>query len=279
MKTRIMSALIGLVILAMVLTFFHTVVLNIAVAIISLIAVYELFHATGVSKNKLMSIVCYAVTVIIPFLDRATTVKYISSYFLPFVGVLFIILLFTHHISGVEHLAMAVLFTLAIPFSLCSAIYLRDIYGVVGGIFYICLALGGGWLSDSGAYFVGIKFGKKPLAPKISPKKTVEGAIGGIVCCTLGYLIISYLYYKGCQSAGLVVTINYLFVLLLAPIASVLSIAGDLSASIIKREYNVKDFGNIMPGHGGVMDRFDSVLFVFPLVYLLATRAPILVFG
>lgn len=278
MKVRIMSAIVGLALLAVVLLFFNTIVLNIALMLIGMIAVWELLHATGVTHNPFLTVLGLAVAAVIPFIPYDQVSKYLTFYALPYMGVLFVILLLTHRATRVEHIAMTAVFSMAVPFAFSTAVYLRDIHGWLGGFFYILLALGGGWLSDTGAYFTGNLFGKHKLAPEISPKKTIEGAVGGVVTCALGYLLIAYLFQKGCAFYQMSLEVNYLYVLILAPVASVSGIIGDLAASIIKRQYGIKDFGHIMPGHGGVMDRFDSVLFVLPLVYLLSLTIPNLSF-
>ncbi|WP_326909170.1 phosphatidate cytidylyltransferase [Sedimentibacter sp. MB31-C6] len=111
--------------------------------------------------------------------------------------------------------------------------------------------------SDTFAYFTGKLFGRHKLYPQVSPNKTIEGAIGGILGCT----IISLFYFDYLR-------INkYIYIIIFSVSASVFSMLGDLAASKIKREYKIKDFGNFLPGHGGILDRFDSVLFVAPVVY------------
>ena len=111
--------------------------------------------------------------------------------------------------------------------------------------------------SDTFAYFTGKFFGKNKLYPEVSPNKTVEGAIGGII----GSTVLSVIYFN-------YLSINkYFYIIIFSVSASVFSMAGDLTASKIKREYGIKDFGKFLPGHGGIMDRFDSVLFVAPAVY------------
>lgn len=111
--------------------------------------------------------------------------------------------------------------------------------------------------SDTFAYFTGKMFGRTKLYPQVSPNKTIEGAIGGIIGCT----IISILYFN-------YLSINkYIYIIIFSICASVFSIVGDLSASKIKREFSIKDYGSFLPGHGGILDRFDSVLFVAPVVY------------
>ena len=116
------------------------------------------------------------------------------------------------------------------------------------------------WTTDSGAYFVGRKFGKNKLWPEISPKKTVEGFVGGIVIAVL-FAIAMQLIYPFAQS--------WLQLILVTIIASIVGQMGDLVESAIKRHYGVKDSGNILPGHGGILDRFDSLLFVVPLLHFV----------
>lgn len=128
------------------------------------------------------------------------------------------------------------------------------------GLEYVIFALLIVWTTDSGAYFTGRKIGKTKLWPEISPNKTVEGFVGGI--------IIAVIFAIGMQ---LVTPIASSFVLLIivAIISSIFGQMGDLVESAIKRHYNVKDSGNILPGHGGILDRFDSLLFVLPLLHFL----------
>jgi phosphatidate cytidylyltransferase len=134
------------------------------------------------------------------------------------------------------------------------------------GVFAVVLTLCGAWLADSGAYFAGTFFGNRKLCPEISPKKTVEGVIGGTVCNGVFLLLISGVYGSFVNKG---VSINYGVVFLAGMVCSIIGLIGDLSASVIKRQANIKDYGNIMPGHGGIVDRFDGVLTVAPFMYYL----------
>ncbi|MDQ0230501.1 phosphatidate cytidylyltransferase [Metabacillus malikii] len=116
------------------------------------------------------------------------------------------------------------------------------------------------WVTDSGAYFVGRAMGKKKLWPEISPNKTVEGAVGGVLFAVLFACI--YHYFTG-------VLDNYVTVTFITILLSIFGQIGDLVESALKRHYQVKDSGNILPGHGGILDRFDSLLFVLPLLHFL----------
>ena len=121
------------------------------------------------------------------------------------------------------------------------------------------------WISDTFAYFVGRKFGKHKLAPKISPKKSVEGAVGGVlgnvVVCVIAFIICDRFFFA-------MDTIKLWMVIVASPVVSALGMMGDLSASVIKRNFGEKDFGNLFPGHGGVLDRVDSFLVTMPVTYV-----------
>ena len=275
MKQRILSAAVGLVVLVVVLSLFNTLVFNAAISIIGVMAVYEFCHATKISENKGLSAAAYLVTAVVPFIPRANEVDWLPVVILPYIGVLFCILLASHKTTRVEQLGLTFMISLAIPLSLTSAIYFRDTYGVTIGLFYLILALGGAWFSDTGAYFVGCAIGKHKMAPIISPKKTWEGAVGGILVCGICMLLVAKLF----QLAVPQFQVNFLLLILMAPLVSVASIIGDLSASLVKRQFGIKDFGNIMPGHGGVLDRFDSVLFTLPLIWGIVQNHPIVIIG
>lgn len=279
MKVRIITGIVGLFVMTIVLRFFTTIVFNIAIMLLAAIGVWELFKATGIIKNKLMTAAGMILPICIPFVPHTKIEDFLTLIVMPYIGLMFVILLKTHDISTVEHLAMTVLFSLVVPVAFSTSIYMREVHGWSGGIFYMLLGLGGAWLSDTGAYFSGYFFGKHKLAPIISPKKTVEGAIGGIITCILGTLLFAHVFaWYWTNTLGLSPQINYGYVFVLSTVASVAGIIGDLSASVIKRAHNVKDYGNLMPGHGGVMDRFDSVLFTMPLVYMLSLNTPIIQF-
>ena len=122
------------------------------------------------------------------------------------------------------------------------------------------------WFGDSGAYFAGTFFGKHKLCPNISPKKTFEGLVGGVVTVGIVTTILLVVYNNFILGEQ---QLSYPVLIPLSMVASLVGVVGDLSASVIKREYSVKDFGNIMPGHGGVLDRFDSVILVAPFLYVV----------
>jgi phosphatidate cytidylyltransferase len=278
-KTRVLSAAVGIVVLIVVLSFFRTPVLNVAVMVIALIAMYEFLTATRINRNKLLSAMAYLVAAAFPFVPMQKEMNLLPLFLLPYIAVLFLILLRTHKDTRVEDIALVFMMSIGIPLSLSAAVYLRDNNGHALGMYYLLLALCCAWYSDTGAYFVGKAFGKHKLCPQVSPHKTVEGLIGGLVSCILLNLLTAFCFEKICALTGVVVEVSYLRLILISPLASLISVLGDLSFSMIKRQFSIKDFGNIMPGHGGVLDRFDSVLFTLPFIYATTLCFPVCTLG
>ena len=126
------------------------------------------------------------------------------------------------------------------------------------------------FLSDTGAYFVGCRLGKRKLAPVISPNKSVEGLIGGLVFAVTGMMLYALIMQIGFKRE-----VNYIFAILYGIIGTAVDAFGDLCFSVIKRQTGIKDYGNLFPGHGGVLDRFDSMLVVAPLVEVLLVLLPV----
>lgn len=152
----------------------------------------------------------------------------------------------------------------------CGMLHIKLLYKGEFGLAMIFVALIAAFLTDTGAYFTGYFLGKHKLIPEVSPKKTVEGAIGGVVVAILSMLVYAWiLTFFGIKT-------NLLNIVIIGGVASVMSQFGDLSASLIKRSLGIKDYGDIMPGHGGVMDRIDSLLFTAPVVYFLNMILPIM---
>lgn len=269
MKQRIVSAILGLFVLGFVLFFYETVVFNLAVTLLIVLAIYELFKAAKLTQYKELFALCLAFSILMPFMQTKHLSNQLALICGTYAFLLFLVLLRYHSTLHVEQIGLAFFFALMIPFSFSTLLFIHNRYEMSVSILYLLITLGGAWLTDTGAYFVGCKFGKHKLAPNISPKKTIEGAIGGIICNIICYFVLAILYTSVAKSMfGTVIQINYIALGCLAPLASLAGILGDLSASVIKRQCGIKDFGSIMPGHGGVMDRFDSVLFVAPTVFM-----------
>lgn len=286
MKTRILSSIVGILVAVVILTLNITRfpwLLNIAIAIVACLALHELLVATNFIDNKAIVATSFAVTAFVQFIPAFPEdiwVRMFAGCGVVYFVVLFIILLSTHKTLHVERLGLAFMATLliALPFFSMLYLYWKNPYDTgefhyIGQAFVIlCFLLS--WFTDAGAYFVGVLCGKHKLAPEISPKKTVEGMIGGFISCVALVALTAYL----CTGPlGLLdVKVNWLNLMVMTVVSSVISVIGDLSFSIIKRCFNIKDFGKIMPGHGGVLDRFDSVIFVSPVVCMMNMIMPVI---
>ena len=145
-------------------------------------------------------------------------------------------------------------------------------------IFFILLILCFAWGGDTCAYFAGRAFGKHKLCPVVSPKKTVEGAVGGVLGTMVFGVLVTVIYSIAADRMEEFTRSNigvsmYVIIALLACVAAVLGIYGDLFASVVKRQCGIKDYGTIFPGHGGILDRFDSVMFIAPFVTMVVIAA------
>ena len=274
MKQRIISALFGLVILFAVFALFETIVLNAVVAAVIVLALHELFTAAG-ERHTSISYLAMGFGATIPFFKTWMLERVLPAVCFLFAFVLLCALLRHHRDVKAERMGFIFCFTILIAFSTTCFVYLRDFFGLRIGFYAVLVTLVGAWMSDTGAYFFGLAFGRHKLAPEISPKKTVEGALGGILVALASQGIVAFGYSFYCAKAGAAFSINLPLLLACSPLISVVSIVGDLSASVMKRQFGIKDFGHIMPGHGGVLDRFDSVLLVIPFVYNLFLYLPL----
>ena len=270
MVKRIMVAVVCIPLLGLAVYWVspsYPVIMPVLVAGLSMIAVHEALWSTGFLKHARIS--CYSIIMagLIPF-----WVYYDGKQLPAMAGMfLYVFILFCEAIGSqkrvtLEKLGGAVFLTLVIPYFLSSILRIRMMEHWQA---LIVLPFEIAFLSDAFALFAGMAFGKHKLAPQLSPKKTVEGAIGGFagaVVCTVIFGVVLQL--------GFSMEVNYFYLALYGALGSVVSQIGDLSFSYIKREYGIKDFGNIFPGHGGVLDRFDSVIFCAPLVELLLCLLP-----
>lgn len=270
MKTRIITGIIGAAAVIPCFIFMHTIIFPIFLALISFLAVYEIIKATG-GKNDLMTIISCITAAIIPFLFHFNIELPIMPIAVIYILVYFIIMVLMHKKTTWNDVITALFSTVAISCSMSFLIELRDIYlqfpekyTKSSGVFLILFAIFAAWMTDIFAYFAGRALGKHKLCPEISPKKTVEGAIGGIIGAAVLNLILFVIFDKYFFSMH---TIQWWQIIIISVILSIVSMFGDLSASIIKRNHGIKDFGKILPGHGGIMDRFDSCLFVLPALY------------
>lgn len=275
MSTRIKSAAVAIVIAVVLLIAHSTFLFNIAIAFISALAVYEIFRATKMIEHKYQTIACCvfaAVDAIMPVFHRHGWLYFVNYKFYMGLFILAMCLLYLKEHTKYNYMDFFFMLGVGIliPYSFSTLLSMSSMGGQ--GVFMIVLSLAAAWLADSGAYFAGTFFGKTPLCPEISPKKTVEGLVGGVVSNGVLMLIISLFYQFVLKGAP----VHYLGVLIAGMLSAVIGLVGDLTASIIKRQTGIKDYGNIMPGHGGIMDRFDSVLLVAPFMYYMFSQGLIL---
>ncbi|MBR2927177.1 MAG: phosphatidate cytidylyltransferase [Clostridia bacterium] len=264
MKTRILTGVISICILLPVLIFSNSILLPIAIALCSLIAVYEMLSCIGLKSAVAFSLPYYLLAAGLPFLIRyLATSRYFTSILFACAVIcmlyLFSVLIFSHGRYRLNDLSVAFFSLVYILVGFNAILWIHDTVPA-GGYVYL-IAFLGAWITDTFAYFCGMLFGKggkHKLIPDVSPKKTWEGSIGGVVFCILSMILFGIIVEAIDQS----ISANLIVLALLGLVVSVVSQIGDLSMSVIKRTYGIKDYGKLFPGHGGVLDRFDSVLAV-----------------
>ena len=264
------------------LIFSNYIVYPIALGILAAIASCELLHAFGLLRKLYLTIPTCIIAFALPFCSNYLFVsrEMHSAYFLIVALVVFSYLIYLA--------AMSVIGAGSIAFRQVSQVYMSVVYVVVSftsmsilrymylGEYFFELMFVGAWVCDTFAYFTGRLFGKHKLSPKLSPKKTIEGAIGGLVF-NIG----------GCMLYGLIIELitknidglkeldaNYIVLAVIGLVLGVVSMIGDLFASLIKRECGIKDYSKILPGHGGILDRFDSVLAVATVLMVICMFFP-----
>ena len=235
MKTRIITSVVGLCFLALVLSMFNTIVLDLVVAALCLLGIHEAFAAFGFKTGQLYLYAPFVPFTILVMLSHGSAAR---AALLPaaFVFMLYlcVCVIIKHRTVDVAKLSGFVCLSGLMMLCFYSLVELKRLLPYetyhYDAVFFVLLALCYAWGGDSAAYFAGRFLGKHKLAPEVSPNKTVEGAIGGV-----------------CGSVLL----------------------GDLFASAVKRQCGIKDYGSIFPGHGGILDRFDSVMFIAPFVTIV----------
>ncbi len=275
MKARVLFGVIGFVAVLLALYVFPPIVLEIAVALLCLFATYEVLGATRLVHNRLELLLCLLVSVglavghfsVLP-LDLQDVVQ--GLIFVLLVGSFAVELKF-HDSMNVSQVSWGFFGALIVPYLMLSLlrIFQMDFLPIGDtdlqiGQFIVLLPLLAAWGADTCALFAGMFFGKHKLAPVVSPKKTVEGAVGGVLGGAVLVLLAALL-----MNTFLDLDMPIWAALVLGGVGAVLGEIGDLSFSIIKRQTGIKDYGHIFPGHGGVLDRFDSVLFVAPFAEIL----------
>lgn len=270
LKQRLIFGIAGIILALAVLIFTSPLVIGCFVALIALIGMYEFFKVTGL-KNSPSSYAGYVFSLALYLLVlfcKTNLKEYIMLLICAYILVLMTIMVFFHSKCTFSKAALSFMGTMYISIFFMHIIFIRN---TEAGYLNIWLIFISAWATDTFAYFAGRMFGKHKLCPTISPKKTIEGAVGG----TIGCIICICLYVYFCSKYSLF-SANYLNAVILSLLTAIFSQLGDLAASCIKREHDVKDYGNLIPGHGGILDRFDSALLISPLVYYLTQYLPVI---
>ena len=283
MKQRVITAVVLLALLAVVVWQINTPVLVLVIAFLVAVAANEIMRCAKV-ENTFIRVVATGYAACVPFFASAKALtpwvseavwgKVIGAvpgvvYLIALVVVLLLAMLKGYAYTTFEDVAVSVFAGALVPFGFSVFIRLRDMFQIEQfGIYLIFYGLICALATDSGAQLAGMAFGKHKMSPNISPKKTVEGAIGGLIFSLILNAVAMILYNRLADFKMDEFAVTVLLAACLP--VSFLGMMGDLSASVLKRNFGVKDFGKIFPGHGGVMDRFDSSMFTLPVTYALA---------
>ena len=257
MKTRIISGVVMALIVASILAIgflWSPIVITIAIALLAVGAVYEIIH--NAARIKIPAVVIGACVYAVLTILLGNLAFFAGVITATVLYVIFAIIMILMNHKDFDLGKIALVYSLPIPFAV-AFYFLNVIINNDSGIYYLLLLLNFSCVCDMGAYFTGVTIGRHKLCPEISPKKTVEGAIGGIVWSLVFTVIISLLFKK-----------FSIVVLLLTIPFCILGMIGDLFASAIKRSAGLKDYGNLIPGHGGIMDRLDSIIMITPLMFI-----------
>ena len=272
MKQRVITGVLLAIIFIVAILFINTIAFPIFLALLSGIAVWEVEKAVGL-RNKLIMVFSIAVGICIPFIFEFGVSVPMGAFGGLYVVAILILMLLQYEKTRFQEAVISIFASICIPYAFSVMIIFRDIdeyvegYSKVEGFYFLIFAVFASWMTDIFAYFIGSKFGKHKLCPNISPKKSVEGAIGGIAGALLLNVLLLLVFKKFVFEDE--AHLSYIGVAILSVVLSVVSMFGDLAASTVKRNFGIKDFGKLLPGHGGIMDRFDSALFVLPVLYSL----------
>lgn len=270
MFKRILTAAIGIPALGAAIYFADTLAFPIVIGALALVGVFEMLGCVGMRRNITVSGCMYLLTVctfvLSQFIGKTEFIPSTDTFWCIIVSVMFVILsvlfvraVFSKGRTPIDKVCVAFITCSYIIAGFISMVLIKDVPEERDGRFLVVLCLLVPWVSDTFAYFGGRLFGKHKLIPAVSPKKTVEGSVCGIVFATL--CSFGYGFWAGTFPVWVFAVLGFL--------TAIAAQIGDLIFSLIKRRYDVKDFGFIFPGHGGLLDRFDSVISTAPLLLIL----------
>mgnify|MGYP000272660201 CR=1 FL=1 len=259
--TRLISGIV-LVILAIFFVGKGGALLFAVTALISLVGLFELYRVLGIEKRSVAAVgyltaVCYYG--ILWFEGQ----KYLTLMIIASLMLLMALYVFTFPSFKTEEITGAFFGVCYVPVMLSFLYQTRSMHD---GVYLVWLIFLSSWGCDTSAYCVGMLLGKHKMAPVLSPKKSWEGAVGGVVGAALLTLIYCFVFQGSMGSTNR----DIIMLCMICAIGAIISMIGDLTASAIKRNYDIKDYGRLIPGHGGILDRFDSVIFTAPIIYYLA---------
>ena len=267
MKTRILSAAVLVPLLLLLVLVAPEEVAAILFGLLLSIGAYELLYRTHLVRRSGM-VVCSAVAAFAMAIWSLFGAEhaYLMLGLLVFCMVMFVQMMKDHIKVHFETICTCFFAGFVMPYLLTSLI---RILVMPLGRYVVLVPFAIAFLSDAGAYFVGIRYGRHKLAPVVSPNKTIEGALGGLVTAMVGMLIYALIL-----DLGMGFDVDYALAILYGAAGSAAGVFGDLCFSVIKRQTGIKDYGNLIPGHGGILDRFDSMMMVAPLIEALLIIVP-----
>ncbi|MBR4890766.1 MAG: phosphatidate cytidylyltransferase [Clostridia bacterium] len=269
LKTRVISAVV-LVALLLIVTFAPVSVFTFVLCAASFVVLHELMVTFNQNTKRSVVIANYIFAFF--YMLSAFVLKETGNTLMYMITILFVMALLTLSVLNNDEIKFSDVCTslFLVIYSVFFLMHLSFIRNMENGLAYVFLTFIGAWLTDTMAYFSGNLFGKHKLIEKVSPNKTVEGAVGGIVGAVVFFiiygLVLSHIGYN----------VSFFRLVILSILCGIFAQLGDLSASVMKRAYSAKDFGNLIPGHGGLLDRIDSFIFVIPVVYYFVIYFPIL---
>ena len=270
MKIRVIAAVLLLPLLLIAVLALPKVVTAILVGGMAAIGAYELTYRTGLVRHPRLVLYAAVAAFLVP-LHCYYGMRHVWTLLgiLVYSALLFGEMLLSHAKLPFRKVCVSLVAGLLLPYLLASLVRL---HGGEQGRFLILIPFVLAFLSDTGAYFAGRAFGQHKLSPVVSPNKTIEGVIGGVFAAIIGMLLYCFVL-----QVGFKLQVNYLYAPIYGLLGSTGAVFGDLSFSAVKRQVGIKDYGNLIPGHGGILDRFDSMMIVAPLAEILMLLIPILV--
>ena len=266
MLVRIITSLVGVAVMIPIMWFSNTYVFPLALAFFSLVALYEVFSCIKLRGKLFITIPTYIIGVAMPFLCKYIGDMYKIAAVL--FGAIFAYMLYLMFCAVIFHkrcdlntLSLCFILVIYVIGGFSAMQVLRDLPDGILAVISVILAA---WVTDIFAYFTGRLLGKHKLCETISPKKTIEGSIGGTVSCAIIFVIYSFIIFNRTTPIY-----GYIFMFVVSIVLSVVAQIGDLSMSLVKRKFGIKDFGSLFPGHGGALDRFDSLIAVAPVFLII----------